>query len=65
MPNFSREKVLSVKHWNESLFTFQTTRHDGLRFRNAEFVMVGLEIDNKPLMRAYSIASPNYADVLE
>lgn len=65
MPNFSREKVLSVKHWNESLFTFQTTRHDGLRFRNGEFVMVGLEEDNKPLMRAYSIASPNYADVLE
>ena len=65
MPSLSLEKVLSVKHWNDSLFTFRTTRNKSLRFRNGEFVMVGLEAKQKPLLRAYSIASPNYAEELE
>jgi ferredoxin--NADP+ reductase len=64
--NIYTEKVLDVHHWNEALFTFRTTRNPGLRFRNGEFVMIGLPLDNgKRVMRAYSIASPNYEDHLE
>ena len=59
------ERVLSVRHWNETLFSFTTTRDPGLRFENGHFVMVGLEIDGKPLLRPYSIASPNYSEHLE
>ncbi len=59
------EQVISVHHWNESLFSFKTTRSQSFTFENGHFVMMGLEVDGKPLMRAYSIASPNYADYLE
>lgn len=59
------EKVLSVHHWNGSLFSFKTTRDPGLRFRNGHFVMIGLETGGKPLLRAYSIASANYEEHLE
>ena len=59
------ERVLDVHHWNESLFSFKTTRDQGLRFENGHFVMIGLEVEGKPLMRAYSIASPNYDEHLE
>ncbi|WP_445000902.1 ferredoxin--NADP reductase [Halomonas mongoliensis] len=65
MSRYSNEDVLSVHHWNETLFSFRTTRDRGLRFKNGQFVMIGLEVDGKPLMRAYSIASPNYEDHLE
>lgn len=65
MAAFNTETVLSVHHWNETLFSFTTTRDDALRFTNGHFVMLGLEIDGKPLMRAYSVASPNYAEHLE
>lgn len=58
-------KILDVKHWNDSLFSFKTSRDPSLRFRNGHFVMIGLEVDDRPLMRAYSIASPNHADHLE
>jgi ferredoxin--NADP+ reductase len=60
-----RERVLSVKHWNESVFSFATTRDSSLRFENGHFVMVGMTIDDKPLMRAYSIASANHEEFLE
>ncbi|MDQ7988253.1 MAG: ferredoxin--NADP reductase [Candidatus Dactylopiibacterium sp.] len=59
------EKVLSVHHWNETLFSFRTTRDPGLRFDNGQFVMIGLRVNEKPLLRAYSIASPNYEEHLE
>lgn len=59
------EQVLSVNHWNDRLFSFKTTRDSGFRFESGHFVMVGMEVDGRPLMRAYSIASPNYADELE
>jgi ferredoxin--NADP+ reductase len=59
------EKVLSVHHWNDSLFSFKTTRDPSLRFRNGHFVMIGLETGGKPLLRAYSIASANYEEHLE
>ncbi len=65
MSKFARERVLSVHHWNDTLFSFRTTRAPGMRFRNGEFVMLGLEVEGKPLMRAYSVASPNYEDHFE
>ncbi len=65
MASFVTERVLSVHHWNETLFSFRTTRNQGLRFENGQFVMIGLEVDGRPLTRAYSIASPNYEEHLE
>lgn len=65
MSNYIEESVTSVQHWNETLFSFTTTRNQGLRFENGQFVMIGLEVDGRPLMRAYSIASPNYEEHLE
>ena len=59
------ETVTHVHHWNESLFSFKTTRDTGFRFKNGHFVMVGLPDEEKPLLRAYSIASANYEDELE
>ncbi|GAB3388170.1 ferredoxin--NADP reductase [Azotobacter armeniacus] len=65
MSNLNVERVLSVHHWNDTLFSFKTTRNPGLRFENGQFVMIGLETEGRPLMRAYSIASPNYEEHLE
>lgn len=65
MSNLYTERVLSVHHWNDTLFSFKTTRNPGLRFKTGQFVMIGLEVDGRPLMRAYSIASPNYEEHLE
>jgi ferredoxin--NADP+ reductase len=59
------ERVLSVHHWNDTLFSFTTTRNPGLRFENGHFVMIGLAVNGRPLMRAYSIVSPNYEEYLE
>ena len=60
------QTVTSVRHWNDWLFSFRVTRPASLRFRSGEFVMIGLMGDNgKPLLRAYSIASPNWDDELE
>ena len=60
-----KEKVTDVQHWNESLFSFKTSRQSNFTFENGHFVMLGLEIEGRPLMRAYSIASANYEDELE
>ena len=65
MSKYLKETVLSVHHWNDTLFSFKTTRRPGLRFRNGHFLMIGLEVDGKPLMRAYSVVSPNYEEHLE
>ena len=65
MSNLGTEQVISVKHWNDSLFSFRTTRSPGLRFTNGQFVMMGIEVDGRPLTRAYSVASPNYEEHLE
>ncbi|OYW33567.1 MAG: ferredoxin--NADP(+) reductase, partial [Methyloversatilis sp. 12-65-5] len=65
MATVAPEKVLSVHHWNDTLFSFKTTRDPSLRFRNGHFVMIGLETGGKPLLRAYSIASANYEEHLE
>lgn len=63
--NFSIERVIAVQHWNDRLFSFRTTRAPGLRFENGQFVMIGIEVEGRPLTRAYSVASPNYAEHLE
>ena len=65
MSNLSTERVVEVHHWNDTLFSFKTTRNPGLRFENGQFVMIGLEVEGRPLTRAYSIASPNYEEHLE
>lgn len=65
MSQINRETVLSVRHWTDSLFSFTTTRSTGLRFKNGHFVMIGLEVEGRPLLRAYSLASPNYEEHLE
>jgi ferredoxin/flavodoxin---NADP+ reductase len=62
---FHQERVLSVHHWTDRLFSFRTTRAPAFRFRAGQFVMMGLERDGKPLLRAYSVASAHYDDTLE
>lgn len=61
----AHETVLSVHHWNDTLFSFTTSRDPGLRFKTGQFVMIGLEVEGKPLMRAYSVVSAHYEDHLE
>ncbi|MFP5383308.1 MAG: ferredoxin--NADP reductase [Gammaproteobacteria bacterium] len=65
MSNLRTERVLSVHHWNETLFSFRTTRDPGLRFENGHFVMIGLMVEGRPLLRAYSIASANHEEDME
>lgn len=65
MSAFLEERVLSVHHWTDRLFSFTTTRDAALRFSNGHFTMIGLKVDGKPLLRAYSIASPNWEEHLE
>ena len=65
MAAIATERVTHVHHWNEHLFSFRTTRDPGFRFENGHFVMLGLEVAGRPLMRAYSIASPNWEEHLE
>ena len=62
---FLYETVTWVHHWTDDLFSFRCTRDPGFRFQSGQFVMVGLEVDGKPLVRAYSIASPSWHDELE
>ncbi|MGI4812036.1 MAG: ferredoxin--NADP reductase [Janthinobacterium lividum] len=65
MSSISQQKVLSVHHWTDRLFSFTCTRDPSFRFENGQFAMVGLEVNGKPLMRAYSMASANYEEALE
>jgi len=65
MSAFNEERVLSVHHWTDRLFSFTTTRDPSLRFSNGHFTMIGLRVNDKPLLRAYSIASANYEEHLE
>jgi ferredoxin--NADP+ reductase len=60
------QDVTEIKHWNERLFSFRLTRPQSFRFRSGEFVMIGLlGEDGKPILRAYSIASPFWDEELE
>ncbi len=59
------ERVVSVQHYTDRLFRFRVTRPQSMRFRSGEFVMLGLPGKEKPIMRAYSIASPSWDEELE
>jgi ferredoxin--NADP+ reductase len=63
--NLREETVTYVHHWTDTLFTFRTTRDPSFRFINGQFAMIGLIVDNKPLLRAYSMVSSNYEEFLE
>ena len=65
MSAYTQETVLSVHHWTNELFTFTATRSPSFRFDSGQFVMIGLEVNGKPLVRAYSMVSPHYDDKLE
>jgi ferredoxin--NADP+ reductase len=63
---YGTETVLDVRHWTDAYFSFTTTRDDGFRFENGQFVMIGLPTEaGKPILRAYSIASANWEEQLE
>ncbi len=63
--HLNAETVTLVRRWTDRLFSFRTTRDPSLRFENGQFTMIGIEVDGKPLLRAYSMASANYEDFLE
>jgi ferredoxin/flavodoxin---NADP+ reductase len=65
MSNLTHEQVTSVHHWTDRLFSFKTTRNPAFRFLNGQFAMIGLEVEGRPLLRAYSMASANHEDHLE
>jgi ferredoxin--NADP+ reductase len=65
MSNVFEAEVLEVRHWTDRLFSFTTTRDAGFRFQSGQFAMIGLHVDNRPLLRAYSMVSPHYQDTLE
>jgi ferredoxin--NADP+ reductase len=62
---YQQDTVTSVHHWNDTLFSFTTTRDPGFRYKNGFFTMIGLEVEDKPLVRAYSMVSANYEEQLE
>ena len=65
MATFNSETVLDVRHWTDTLFSFRCTRDPAFRFLSGQFTMIGLEVEGKPLMRAYSMASAHYDETLE
>jgi ferredoxin/flavodoxin---NADP+ reductase len=65
MANVFNERVLTVNHWTDTLFSFTTTRDPSFRFLNGQFTMIGIQVEGKPLMRAYSMVSANYDETLE
>lgn len=65
MSNLNHETVTAVRHWTDKLFSFTATRDPSFRFLSGQFTMIGLQIDGKPLLRAYSMASAVYDEQLE
>ena len=65
MSSYNEEQILAVHHWTDTLFSFTTTRDPSLRFSNGHFTMIGMRVNDKPLLRAYSIVSPNHDEHLE
>jgi ferredoxin--NADP+ reductase len=63
--NFFEAEVLSVHHWTDRLFSFTTKRESSFRYQSGQFIMIGLNVNGKPLMRAYSMVSPHYEEHLE
>lgn len=62
---YQHETVTSVHHWNDTLFSFTSTRDPGFRYKNGFFTMIGIEVNGRPLVRAYSMVSANYEEQLE
>lgn len=65
MATIYRERVLTVHHWTDRQFSFTTTRAPTFRYLNGQFTMIGIEVEGKPLLRAYSMISANYEEQLE
>jgi ferredoxin--NADP+ reductase len=65
MSNLFEAEVLTVTHWTDRLFSFTTTRDAGFRYQSGQFTMIGLNVDGKSLLRAYSMVSPHYEETLE
>ncbi len=65
MATMYTETVLSVRHWTDTLFSFTATRDPGFRFISGQFTMIGLKINGRPLLRAYSMCNANYEEHLE
>ena len=65
MSAFFEERVLSVHHWTDTLFSFTCTRDPAFRFKSGQFTMIGLLVDGKPLLRAYSMVSGHWDETLE
>ncbi|MFT7373711.1 MAG: ferredoxin--NADP+ reductase [Oleiphilaceae bacterium] len=65
MATLMKERVTEVHHWNDTLFSFKSTRDKSFRYKNGHFTMIGLSHDGRPLLRAYSIVSANYEEELE
>ncbi|MHA7873049.1 MAG: ferredoxin--NADP reductase [Hyphococcus sp.] len=63
--SLTEQCVTHVRHWTDELFSFRLSRPQSFRFRSGEFVMLGLMVDGKPLLRAYSIASASWDDGLD
>ena len=65
MSSMNHERILSVRHWTDRLFSFTATRNPGFRFDSGQFAMIGIEVEDRPMLRTYSMASAVYADALE
>lgn len=65
MSNTFESRVLSVHHWTDRLFSFTATRDPGFRYQSGQFTMIGLMVEGRPLLRAYSMVSPHWDDTLE
>jgi ferredoxin--NADP+ reductase len=65
LSNFNTETVTAVRHWTDTLFSFSATRDPGFRFISGQFTMIGLEVEGRPLLRAYSMCNANHEDQLE
>ena len=65
MSAFFEEKVLTVHHWTDTLFSFTCTRDPTFRFKSGQFSMIGMQVDGRPLLRAYSMASANWEEHLQ
>ncbi|MDE8345255.1 MAG: ferredoxin--NADP reductase [Acidocella sp.] len=64
MATIYSETIKTVRHWTDTLFSFTATRNPGFRFISGQFTMIGLSIEGRPLLRAYSMCSANHEDDL-
>jgi ferredoxin--NADP+ reductase len=65
LATINTETVLTVRHWTDTLFSFTATRNPGFRFISGQFTMIGLEVEGRPLLRAYSMCNANHEEQLE